>query len=137
MSVDDLTGGCYCGAIRYRITARPVFKAQCHCRACQHFSGGGPNYFMLIPPDGFAYIQGRPSRYARPDLPSPRTREFCATCGTHLTTIRPHAPEIVVKVGTLDDPAVYGGPKAAIYTEDMQPFHLIPEGLPAFEKLPK
>ena len=136
MSDTHLTGGCYCGAIRYEITERPVFKAQCHCRACQHFSGGGPNYFMLIPPEGFTYTQGTPARFAHPDLPSPRTSEFCPTCGTHLTTIRPNAPEIVVKIGTLDDPAAYRGPKAAIHCAEMQPFHVIPDGLPAFEKLP-
>ena len=55
---DEFQGGCYCGALRYRVSAAPVLKAECHCRACQHISGGGPNYFMLIPPEGFAYVEG-------------------------------------------------------------------------------
>jgi len=42
----------------------------------------------------------------------------------------------ILKIGTLDDPAQYGGPKIAIFTEDKQPFHEIPAGIPAFEKLP-
>lgn len=132
-----VAGGCYCGAIRYEITAAPVLRAQCHCRACQHISGGGPNYFLLIPPEGFAYTAGTPRQFRRPDLETPVTREFCALCGTHLVTRRPGLPQIVVKLGTLDDPAAFGGPQMAIFTEDIQPFHVIPEGLPAFLKLPE
>jgi hypothetical protein len=40
------------------------------------------------------------------------------------------------KVGTLDDPSLYGDPPMAIYTVDRQPFHLIPEGVPTFERVP-
>jgi hypothetical protein len=45
-------------------------------------------------------------------------------------------PAIVIKVGTLDNPALFEGPNMAIYTIDKQPFHAIPEGLPTFERLP-
>ena len=47
------------------------------------------------------------------------------------------APAVVVKVGTLDDPSLFGSPKMAIYTVDAQDFHHIPEGMPRFERLPK
>ena len=50
------------------------------------------------------------------------TREFCPDCGTHLAT-RPQRPVIVVKVGTLDDPKLFGSAQMAIYTIDKQPFH--------------
>jgi hypothetical protein len=36
----------------------------------------------------------------------------------------------------LDDPKLYGGPQMAINTLDKQLFHVIPEGLPTFERLP-
>jgi hypothetical protein len=64
------------------------------------------------------------------------TREFCGECGTHLLTRRPGLAAAIVKVGTLDDPAVFGSPQMAIYTCDKQPFHAIPEGTPSFERLP-
>jgi len=63
------------------------------------------------------------------------TREFCADCGTHMITRPVGFPFVVVKVGTLDDPTVFT-PNMAIYTVDKQPFHVIPEGMPAFERLP-
>jgi hypothetical protein len=131
-----LEGGCYCGAVRYVAEGDPMLKAQCHCRECQYITGGAPNMFMLMPPDGFKYTKGAPKRFARSDLEKPVTREFCAECGTHMVT-RPQRPVVVIKVGSLDDPALFGSPKMAIYTCDKQPFHHIPDGLPAFEKLPQ
>jgi hypothetical protein len=132
-----LEGGCYCGNLRYVAEGKPVLKAQCHCRECQYISGGGPNMFMLMPPEGFAYTKGVPKQFRRADLENAVTREFCADCGTHILTRRPGLEQLVLKAGTLDDPAAgYGGPKMAIYTIDKQPFHLIAEGLPAFDRVP-
>jgi hypothetical protein len=54
-----------------------------------------------------------------------------------LTTRRPGLNAVILKVGTLDDPALYGNPQMAIYTLDKQAFHAIPEGIPSFERLPK
>ncbi len=45
-------------------------------------------------------------------------------------------PVVVVKVGSLDDPTVFGGPALAIFTCDMQSFHMNPEGVPAFARPP-
>ncbi len=42
---------------------------------------------------------------------------------------------IIIKVGTLDDPSFFK-PKVAIFTVDKQPFHHIPDGVPAFERRP-
>ncbi len=130
-----LEGGCYCGALRYAVEGEPMLKAQCHCRECQYITGGGPNMFMLMPAAGFRYTKGTPKTFARSDLENPVTREFCANCGTHVVT-RPNMPAVVVKVGTLDDPKQFGGPKMAIFAIDKQPFHQIAEGLPVFERMP-
>jgi hypothetical protein len=132
-----LEGGCYCGALRYIAEGEAVMKAQCHCRECQYISGGSPNMFLLMPADGFSYIKGAPKQFTRTDLERAVTREFCSECGTHLITRLPDRPLVVVKAGTLDDPAIFGTPQMAIYTIDKQPFHVIPDGLPTFERLPK
>lgn len=131
-----LEGGCYCGAVRYVAEGEPSMRAQCHCRECQYITGGAPNLFMAMPIDQFRYVKGSPRQFARADLEKPVTREFCPTCGTHLAT-RPTRPGvIIVKVGTLDDPKSFGGPAAAIFTIDRQPYHLIADGVPTFERRP-
>jgi hypothetical protein len=49
---------------------------------------------------------------------------------------RPGLRPVVLKIGTLDDPSVYSGAEKAIFTAEGQPFHLIADGVPAFEGLP-
>ncbi len=131
-----LEGGCYCGKVRYVAEGEPLMKGQCHCRECQYITGGAPNLFMVMPVQGFAYTRGGPKQFTRSDLEHPVTREFCSECGTHLITRPPGLPGVILKVGTFDDPSLFGMPKVAVYTVDRQPFHLIPEGMPCFERLP-
>jgi len=131
-----LEGGCYCGAVRYRAEGKPQLAAQCHCRECQYITGGSPNMFMLMPPEGFHYTKGAPKQFTRKDIDNAVTREFCAECGTHLATRRPGLPFAILKAGTLDDPSTFGLPRMAIFTIDKQDFHTIPDGLPSFERLP-
>lgn len=65
------------------------------------------------------------------------TRKFCAECGTHLLTRSPGLRGVaLIKVGTLDDPSVFGGPRLVIYTSEKQSFHQVPAGIPAFERFP-
>lgn len=133
----ELEGGCYCKKIRYRVAGDAVFKGQCHCRECQYFTGGSPNVVMAIPEAGFEYTSGTPKTFTRSDLEHPVTRAFCPDCGTPLGTVAPTMPGIVIlKVGTLDDPSQYPGPEMAIFTCDSQSFHVVPDGVAQFERLP-
>jgi hypothetical protein len=43
---------------------------------------------------------------------------------------------VLLKVGALDDPSVFGAPQMAIYTIDKQGFHHIPDGIAVFERTP-
>ena len=131
-----LEGGCYCGAVRYVAEGEPALQAQCHCRECQFITGGSPNVFVAMPVGGFTYTKGTPKQFKRSDLERPVTREFCPDCGTHVVTRPQGFPAVIVKVGTLDDPALFN-PQMAIHTLDKQAFHHVPEGMPAFERLPQ
>lgn len=132
-----MKGRCYCGAVQFEITQEPDARGQCHCRECQYISGGGPNFFMLVPDAGYVITKGTPKNFTRSDIENPRTRQFCPDCGTHLTTLLPGRGLTVVKVGTLNDPAGdYGGPQMAIFMKDTQPFHTVAEGVPCYETRP-
>ena len=133
----NLEGGCYCGSLRYSAGGDPLFKGQCHCRECQYISGGHPNAVMAMPEGSFKYTKGSPKQFRRSDLPNPVTREFCAQCGTHILAKSSAVPgTVILKVGTLDDQSVYGGPQMVIYTIDKQSYHHVPDGVPTFERVP-
>jgi len=130
-------GGCYCGKVRYVAEGEPKLKVQCHCRECQYFTGGAPNLLMLMPLEGFRYTKGKPRQFTRADIDNAVTREFCPECGTQMAGTRPDFNSVIVKIGSLDDPSLFVGPRMAIYTIDKQPFHQIPDGIPAFERVPR
>ncbi len=79
----ELTGRCYCAALRFKVVGDPFFKGQCHCRECQYISGGNPNVVMGVPAAGFEYTQGTPKQFRRTDLDNPVTREFCRLRHAH------------------------------------------------------
>lgn len=131
-----LTGGCYCGGLRYEAEGEPMMKAQCHCRECAYLTGGSPNVFVAMPVGGFTYTKGEPASFTRSDIPNPVTREFCGACGTPILTRTKTFPAAIIKLGSLDDPEAAGGPDIAIFTVDKRSYHQIPAGMPAFERLP-
>ena len=132
-----LTGGCYCGAVRYEAAGDVQAKGMCFCRECQYIAGGGANVVIGMPEKDFTYVKVQPQSFARNDLEAPAIREFCPTCGTHLVTRSPRARGLVlIKVGTLDDPALFGMPQVAVYTQEKQVYHVVPEGVPSFSKRP-
>ena len=131
----EIVGGCYCGNVRYKSTGKPLLRAQCHCRECQYITGGSANILMAIPTENFEFTKGKAKGFARNDIDNGVTRDFCPNCGTHLLTRVPQSPDsLFVKVGSMDDPSLFGMPDIAIYTSEMQAFHTIPDGVKTFEK---
>ena len=131
-----ITGGCYCGAVRYEIDGEAQASLQRHCRECQYISGGFPAALMLFPLESFQLSSGEMKQFRRPDLEHPVTRHFCENCGTGVASETPNRPgSIVIKAGTFDDPSAFN-PAVAIYTCDKQDYHHIPEDMTSFDKRP-
>ncbi len=94
-----VSGGCQCGAVRFR-AARLGGSGICHCRMCQKAFG---NLFApLVTGYEVSWTRGAPSWFASSDM---ARRGFCATCGTPLAydTFEPDG-SIELAVGALDDP---------------------------------
>src|SRR6476659_6937238 len=120
-----ITGGCYCGALRFEISGEIPMRALCLCRTCQKISGGAGNFFIGIEDRAFRYSKGDPVRFSRED--DAPTREFCGKCGVHIAARSPKAPGgMIVKVGALDDPSVFAGPDMVFWTQEKQKFHWVP-----------
>ena len=96
-----LTGGCQCGAVRYRLDAAPTGANICHCRMCQKAGGGPFMAFAGVKPADMTWTRGSPETFASSDIAE---RGFCAGCGTPLTYQALGADRIGVTIGSLDDP---------------------------------
>ncbi|MDE1992792.1 MAG: GFA family protein [Rhizobiaceae bacterium] len=95
------SGGCQCGAVRYRVGGELAYPHLCHCRMCQKASG---NYALPLGAarrDDFELTRGAPSWFHSSDLVR---RGFCAACGTPLFYDIPGADFINVTLGSLDEP---------------------------------
>ncbi len=131
-----ISGGCYCGSLRYESVGDIEASIQCHCRECQYITGGNPNVIMIMPLNGFEFVKGIPKTFKRKDIENAVTRLFCENCGTGIGTKNPNRPNsIILKVGTFDDPSIFK-PDIAIFTIDKQKFHYIEDGLKNFERRP-
>ena len=131
-----ISGGCYCGSLRYEANGDVEASIQCHCRECQYITGGNPNVIMIMPLSGFEFVKGIPKTFKRKDIENAVTRLFCENCGTGIGTKNPNRPNsIILKVGTFDDPSIFK-PDIAIFTIDKQKFHHIEDGLKSFERRP-
>ena len=97
-----LTGGCFCGEIRYEAGGTPSHETSCHCSACRRTTGAPFVAWFTVPRSAFRLVGARPTRFA--SSPHGR-RSFCPRCGTQLTF--EHAgfsDEIDVTTCSLDDP---------------------------------
>lgn len=98
-----ITGGCYCGEVRYQCVEGQPFRGLCYCRTCQTISGGAVNLFMAVDAQTFKFTKGVPRTFNKRDHPWSPTRYFCGICGVHVTARSERAPSaVLLKVGTLD-----------------------------------
>ena len=100
----DWTGGCACGAVRYRLASDPVDAGWCHCRTCQLNSGSPAMVFASVPVVDFIVTAGEDQigRFASSDFGH---RRFCTRCGTPLLMQEDDQPTMLdFSLATLDQP---------------------------------
>jgi len=119
------SGGCQCGAVRFRV-AELGGSALCHCRMCQ--KQFGHFYGPLVTGIGVTWTRGAPKRFASSNA---AFRGFCAECGTPLTFEM--NGEIELAIGAFDDPTV-APPTRQLRPEEKLPFV---DGIPDLPMRPR
>ena|SRR5260221_2248395 len=118
MSETLLTGGCQCGAVRFRVE-RLGRGSICHCRMCQKQFGAF--YGPLITSFGVTWTRGELKWFRSSNKAE---RGFCAECGTPLAYLA--EGEIELAIGAFDQPAL-AAPTIQVNPNDKLPFV---DGLP-------
>ncbi|WEK46849.1 MAG: GFA family protein [Candidatus Andeanibacterium colombiense] len=126
----DLTGGCLCGTVRYRLTAQPFDLGWCHCRMCQLNSGSPAMVFGSVALDDYAIQQGAEAirKYCSSEKAE---RWFCGECGTPLLFRELDGRTYDFSVATLDDPGAAPPEKHIYYSSH------IPWAEAADDRLPR
>ena len=103
MSLDNkpvYSGGCQCGAVRFRVEGALGAASVCHCRMCQKASGNF--YLPLVSVRGakLEWTRGEPKKFRSSNF---AFRGFCGECGTPLTYEAPDG--IALAIAAFDDPS--------------------------------
>jgi hypothetical protein len=132
----EITGGCLCGAVRFRSTAQPLAARVCWCRNCQYLACGNATVNVCFRTETFT-IEGDLSDFVRvADSGNVMHRRFCPQCGVQMFSeaeARPHL--IFVRAGTLDDREQIR-PASTIWTASAPSWACIDPAIPQVEGQP-
>jgi len=112
--------------------------AKCHCRDCQHLSGGPFVPFIIVSAEAFRFTSGKLHYHFTETLKRDKhKRGFCASCGSRLTRAESEtsSPIIGIVAGSLDDPSWFR-PQMDIFTADAQPWDQMDPAIPKYEAYP-
>ncbi len=118
-----LTGGCQCGALRYRVTSPPVMSYACHCTNCQCISGSAFGLVAGIKEGSLEFTTGKPERVTwQSDAGNERYGSYCVACGCRIAHGQtPSIGLLSLRAGTLDDRS-WIVPAGHTWTRSAQPW---------------
>lgn len=97
----SLSGGCQCGAVRFRVEGDAGRASICWCRMCQKAFAGPFGALVTVNVADLTWTRGQCSTFQSSDSIK---RGFCAACGTPLT-FEYSADKIDLAVFAFDDPS--------------------------------
>jgi hypothetical protein len=99
----NISGGCHCGAIRFRVNVKKYEAIDCNCSICQKKG----ILHLIVPPEDFELLQGAENLSTYIFNTGIAKHHFCKTCGIHpFYRPRSHPHDYDVNVRCLDGEAI-------------------------------
>ncbi len=95
------TGGCQCGAVRYKVSGDLLDALICHCRMCQKAFGNWGAALVTVEIENLVWTKATPACFRSSEIV---TRGFCENCGTPLFMHEDGDRQIEIAIGSLDHP---------------------------------
>jgi hypothetical protein len=131
MTLELLTGHCFCGAVRYQCGAPLYPPTLCHCESCRRAAGAHAVAWLTASSGSLVFLTGRPLEFSSS---AGVFRSFCSQCGTPLTYRRNGRPgEIDITVASLDQPSALA-PVDHIWMQDALAWDRPGDDMPQFPK---
>lgn len=131
---EKFEGGCFCKAVRYRLTQGPMFIHCCHCLNCQSQTGSAFVLNGIIETDRIEVISGELEiTTVESGSGKPHDIYRCGACRTATWSDYGRRPGVrFVRLGTLDNPSALS-PDVHIFTRSKLPWVQLPDDVPSFE----
>ena len=127
-----LDGGCWCGAVRYRVADAFLYACICHCSRWGAATGSAFKPFAGIESDKLAIVEGE-RRGAPHQQRGAQRHTRCATCGSLLFSVVRDGAYVHVALGSLiDSPSIR--PTHHIFVGSKAPWFEILDDLPQFDE---
>jgi hypothetical protein len=124
----DATGGCYCGAVRYRASGVRDTVSECHCSLCR--SQSGHRYATTGAKTSDIEIDGA-DNITWFEASSDARRGFCSKCGSHMFWQSASEDHSAILAASLDTPNDLK-PGRHIFVADKGAYYTIDDDLPQF-----
>jgi len=136
--MEQLTGSCLCGSLKYTCNSGPLFTAACHCKTCQKSTGSAFSVVVGVQRADMT-IEGntRTTYEGLGDSGQPTYRHFCSQCGSTIMAEMAAQPDLAfIAAGTLDHPEALT-PQLHVYWRDHQPWLETLANLPQHDTMPQ
>jgi hypothetical protein len=126
-----VSGRCFCGAVRFEVTAPTLFCGHCHCSMCRRAHGAAFVTWFGVPYERFRVSAGE-DRLVRRKSSDHGTRSFCGSCGSQLFCESTNHPDwIDVTLASMEGP-IDREPEGHFHVDDRAPWTRLDDGLPRF-----
>ncbi len=124
--MQNQTGGCMCGAVRYELLRDDPWIVYCHCDACRKHTGAPVTVLVTVTPDDVRWTAGQRARY---ESSPERFRGYCRDCGASLTwEASSNGSWMAIHISSFDQPELLP-PTEHVFLKDALPWHNHDDGL--------
>jgi hypothetical protein len=128
-----MTGGCFCGRVRYEFEPDFLAYRYCFCSRCRKIRGTAHAANIFVPESAFRWVQGQDA-IRRFDLEGARFGNcFCEHCGSPVPRQAVDGKAFLIPVGGIDsDPGKM--PESVIFWDSRAPWLPPADGLEKFSE---
>jgi len=128
-----LTGECFCGTVKYKISGKLRDARSCHCSRCRKAFSSQASAYARVNPSEFQWISGA-ANLSCYDSGHGFGFQFCKHCGSTLCGVYQNKVHGVTLGCINEDPGIEIGHH--LFVGSKASWDIIPEGVPQYEEHP-